>query len=191
MKSRRLSSAAATFTTLLVLLAACDEGADDGTGGGGTGTGTGTGTGSGKVCYDVAINEVNDGSSACGPQICNAGTYCASDAGICDPGCVSELDCAQGQACDFSNGTSNGAGDLVGLCAVPGSEHEVPCQGNATCEDRCAVKAQQCMAPDGSFCQQLCGLSPSESQLDCIETTSCAALGEAYEQGMPLCGIGG
>jgi len=177
---------------LLLFVTACEGGEvdDDGSGGGSATVGS---TGAGAVCYDVPVNDATDGSAACGPEICGAGSYCFATVGICRPGCLSELDCAGGEECDLSNATPNENGDPVGLCARPGPEHEVPCSNEQprTCASRCAGKATLCRAPNDDLCDALCAQSPSSDQLDCIEQTSCMELGEAFENGTPFCGVGG
>jgi hypothetical protein len=168
----------------MLVVAACgggDSEDDDGSTGGGGGNGTG------EKCYDIPINDRNDGSSACGPNVCQGGTYCVSDVGICDPGCRSELECPRGEFCDLSNA----GGDLIGLCRVPGAEHEVACGTTGkTCGERCAAKTAQCGAP-ADVGAQACGMlcpTISEEQIDCLETTSCEEL-EALMQGQTVCGI--
>jgi hypothetical protein len=146
----------------------------------------GGGNGNGAKCYDVAVNDRNDGSSACGPSVCKGGEYCASDVGICDPGCKSELECPRGQFCDLSNAGA----EAVGLCRVPGPEHEVPCTSNKPCGERCAAKAAQCGAPlevGQDYCAEVCPTLSGE-QLTCLEMTSCADL-EKLMQGETVCGI--
>ncbi|HZO13875.1 MAG TPA: hypothetical protein VFB62_11475 [Polyangiaceae bacterium] len=167
---------------LLLALAACGGGSsetsdDDAS--------SSTGSGTAAKCYDVAINDRNDGSSACGPVVCEGGQYCLSDAGICDPGCRNELECPRGQHCDLAN-AMNG----IGLCRVPGPEHEVACTSSKTCEERCQTKAAQCNAPPDtaeSYCAMLCPML-SQEQIGCIETSSCEQLGQLME-GQSVCGI--
>ena len=166
---------------LMLALAACggsSEASDDD-------ESSSTGSGNTDKCYDVPINVSNDGSSACGPNVCQGGQYCASDVGICDPGCRNELECPRGQHCDLSN-AANG----IGLCRVPGPEHEVACTPGQTCEDRCRAKAGQCgAAPEMSqnYCSMLCP-SLSDEQIGCIESSSCEDLGRLME-GQSVCGI--
>ena len=90
----------------------------------------------GDVCYSVLTNTTNDGESACGMFVCKANEYC-STAGICDPGCLSELDCAGGHFCDLSNATSTFEGQLIGLCRMPDASLEVTCQSNNNNNDPC------------------------------------------------------
>ena len=177
-------------SVLVLALAACggDDGGDSGADGDGDGDG-GDG-GDGAICYDVPTNETNDGTKACGPVICAAGEYCVSEVGICDPGCIDELDCASGQFCDLSNAGSDG----VGLCRDPGQEHEVPCGdtgGDDDCVDRCLAKAATCGAPTdiaSAACDGLCPMP--EDQLVCVEDTPCEELEPIFEGGT-VCGIGG
>ena len=135
----------------------------------------------------------NDGTKACGPVICEAGDYCLSDVGICDPGCLDELDCASGEFCDLSNAGSND----VGLCREPGQDHEVPCDdpgdddGQDSCVTRCQARAAACGAPTdvgNAACEGLCPLP--EDQLTCLEETPCEEL-EVIFDGGTVCGIGG
>jgi hypothetical protein len=81
------------------------------------------------VCYSVVTNTTNDGESACGIFVCEANQYC-STADICDPGCLSELDCAAGQFCDLSNANSTFEGQDIGLCRMPDASLEVACKPN-------------------------------------------------------------
>lgn len=169
-----------TIVFCILALVACSDDAET------KDTTSTTGSGSGTKCYDVAVNETNDGSSACGPEVCPGGDYCVSDVGICDPGCRNELECPRGQTCDLSNAGANG----IGLCRVPGPEHEVPCTTTKTCGERCGAKATQCMAPPDvgmQYCGMLCP-TLSNDQIDCLEMTSCQEL-EQLMQGQTVCGI--
>lgn len=176
-------------SALLLALGACGGDSDD-SGDDGDDSGGGDGDGDGAICYDVPTNETNDGTKACGPVICEAGEYCVSDVGICDPGCIDELDCGRGDFCDLSNAGSDG----VGLCRAPGQDHEVPCDGGGgddDCVDRCRAKAATCGAPTDiadAACDGLCPLP--EDQLTCVEDTPCEELEPIFEGGT-VCGIGG
>jgi hypothetical protein len=178
----------------------CDEADTDGAGGGGGGGTTGPATtGSGQQCYSVPVNETNDGRSACGPSTCDAGSYCYDSTGICDPGCLNELGCASGQTCDLSNPTPDLQDRPVGLCRAPNAAEETPCPsstsststGGSDCQTRCMAKANECDAPASiasAQCSEICA-SATEEQVTCLEQSSCAELGEAWEQGDPICGI--
>jgi hypothetical protein len=172
---------------LALALAACGGGDDDDDNNTDTGDdGADDGGDGNQVCYDVPINTTNDGREACGPNVCAAGQYCVSDVGICDPGCLDELNCPRGQFCDLSNAPSG-----VGLCDDPGPEHEVACTGGDDCIQRCVAKAATCGAPAdvaSSACDVLCPLP--DDQLECIEDTSCEELEQLLE-GESVCGIGG
>jgi len=180
--------------------AACGD--DEGGGGGG---GEGASSNSGK-CYDVDVS-TTDGGEACDPSNCAAGEYCNGN--FCDNGCVGVATCPKGQFCDKSASQTN-----VGTCRVPGAEHEVACSGNggsgtgatgtgasgtggaaagANCQARCVAKATLC-DPDmqlniDALCTGLCAESPTEAQLDCLESSSCEQLEGALVGGQPICDI--
>ncbi|HEU4411353.1 MAG TPA: hypothetical protein VFS43_39240 [Polyangiaceae bacterium] len=62
----------------------------------------------------------------------------------------------------------------------------------ANCAGRCSVKATACMLPAelvDPYCQQLCGPSPTEGQLTCLEGKSCQELMDAVEP-LSLCPAG-
>jgi len=160
-------------------------GDDEGAGGGGASDATGSGAG--PTCYSVETNDSGDGTEACGPVTCSGGEYCFDTTGICDPGCLDALDCSSGDYCNLDN--ANGG---VGVCMTPGPDLEKPCSGSGgSCNDRCGAKASSCGAPSGfatQACSELCAMA-SEDQISCIESSSCQDLGEAFEQGQPLCGL--
>lgn len=63
----------------------------------------------------------------------------------------------------------------------------------ANCSGRCATKAAACMLPANlvdPYCQQLCGTSPTEGQLVCIEGKSCQEL-SSTQNPLSLCPDGG
>lgn len=168
-------------------------GCGDSTEGAGGGDSDASSSGSnGATCYSVPINETNDGSSACGPSVCKGGEYCFSDVGICDPGCLSELNCPAKQYCDLSGAGADG----VGLCRAPGKALEKPCSSGSSaggdCSSRCKDKAALCGAPASTAdqaCSMLCpGLS--EDQITCLETSSCEVL-QQLTDGKSVCGIMG
>lgn len=157
------------------------------TAGGGTDTaGGGDGTGA-KTCYSVVVNETNDGTSACSIFVCEANQYCTW-ADICEPGCVTELDCASGDFCDLSNATYDPSGQDVGLCRAPNASHEVACTGGNT--------TGPCGKVDGSYtvklsatgsaaeCSQLFddAVECNVAQDGCALTWSCGA-GSIFESG--------
>ena len=189
--SKNLSS-----LTLLFLFLAGGCIAENGDGdGGASDTETAPPNNSNK-CYSVAVNRDGTGESACATTLCSAGQYCFdSIAGHCDPGCLNEFDCAQGQYCVMSNnGVVNAHGDIVGVCAMPSAHHEMPCSEPepANCTQTCGDKAAACQAPPdmaNGMCAQLCSMAPTDDQLTCITNTSCAELGQAYETGGGICGM--
>jgi hypothetical protein len=53
------------------------------------------------------------------------------------------------------------------------------------------VKANECDAPESiasAQCSEICASATAE-QVTCLEQTSCAELGAAWEQGESVCGI--
>lgn len=165
---------------------ACAEQPSDSEGSGGSAANGPSGSGAGPVCYDVEVNTSGDGQSACGSEVCDAGTYCLGSSGICDPGCRSTLGCGRDEFCDLSN-----ANDDIGLCKKPGEEHEVQCPAGGSCADRCREKASDCGAPADiteQGCDYICPKA-SAAQVDCLESSSCAELGEAFESNAAICGI--
>lgn len=179
-------SSAFLISLLTATVVACTSETSDGTGSGGSATNGPSGSGAGPVCYDVEVNETGDGESACGSEVCEAGTYCLGSSGICDPGCRTTLGCARDEFCDMSN-----ANDGIGLCKTPGKDHEVACPQGGSCDDRCRAKAGDCGAPDDiteQGCDYICSKA-SASQVDCLESSSCADLGEAFESNASICGI--
>ncbi|PKN43991.1 MAG: hypothetical protein CVU63_11560 [Deltaproteobacteria bacterium HGW-Deltaproteobacteria-20] len=177
-----------------MLACSSDDSSNTGEGGSGGGGSGGTG-GGGDVCYSVPVNVTGDGTSACESQVCSAGQHCA-EAMFCDPGCLAVANCAEGQTCDFAAATGN---PPVGTCRSPHSSEVIPCAtggsggGSGTdCMTRCKLKAASCDAPAATgefYCNGLCATA-TESQLACVEATSCQELGEAFESGSAICGIG-
>lgn len=58
------------------------------------------------------------------------------------------------------------------------------------CQPRCIAKLTGCGATQGEaidLCPSICGLSPTESQMRCLEATSCGA---NIESALDECGIG-
>ncbi|NUO48327.1 MAG: hypothetical protein HOV80_05670 [Polyangiaceae bacterium] len=186
MKSKTTYMACAFSVVLASLGVGCGDDAGSG-GGGGDDDGGSTTAGGGTKCYSVPVNQQNDGSSACGPEVCSGGEYCASDVGICDPGCTSELNCPRNQYCD----KSNAGADEIGLCRAPGADLEKPCSGmTGDCNSRCGAKASACGAPAAQAEQACNALCPgiSEQQIVCLEETTCEEL-EALQMGTEVCGI--
>ena len=173
-----------------IILGACDDDSssgDDGTGG--------TAESNSEVCYTVDVNTTADGTQSCGPEVCQAGDYCASDVGICDPGCLSELDCASGEYCDLSNPSDSLDDEPVGVCREPGSDLETPCPTDSVgddCQTRCEDKGDECGAPAGeaaTICEGICE-SLDDDELDCLEATACEDFEAAAEGSLEmLCGI--
>lgn len=62
----------------------------------------------------------------------------------------------------------------------------------ANCAGRCSTKATACMLPTplvDPYCQQLCGASPTEGQLACLEGKSCQELTSTQDP-LSLCPAG-
>jgi hypothetical protein len=62
----------------------------------------------------------------------------------------------------------------------------------ANCSSRCSTKATACMLPANlvdPYCQQLCGASPTEGQLACLEGKSCQELTSTQDP-LSLCPAG-
>lgn len=179
------------FSTIFLACAAlstfaCANESGSGEGGGPPDGDGGSNAGAGPVCYDADVNTGN-GESACGPEICEGGSYCLG-AGICDPGCQITAECPTNELCDMSTAGQTG----IGLCKSPGPDHEVPCgDTGGSCDDRCAAKASSCGAPadvSSQGCDYICS-SASADQVDCLEEASCDDLSAAFEQGQSFCGI--
>ncbi len=184
MKSNTTYMACAFWVLLGAVGSACGDDAGSGGSGGGDGSTTASG---GAKCYSVPVNQQNDGTSACGPEVCPGGQYCVSTVGICDPGCTSELNCPKNQYCDKSNAGADG----VGLCREPGADLETPCTGGTgDCGSRCRAKASACGAPEAQAEQACNAICPgvSEMQITCLEESSCQEL-EALQMGQEVCGI--
>ncbi len=116
--------ASTLFCVIALLSAAC-----------GSGDGESSTEGGDEKCYSVAVNAKNDGTSACGPKVCEAGTYCLNTVGICDPGCPDEFHCTSGQTCDMASPTVNTNGVSIGICRAPNADEETACSdttGSAT-----------------------------------------------------------
>jgi len=124
------------------------------------------------VCYDIPVN-TTDGGESCNIEQCPPGAHCAD--GACLWGCVAATTCPKGQYCDTTTAST-------GTCRAPGPEHEMPCNGESGCDERCQTKAASCGAgaAASAICGEICG-SASDEQVDCLEDTPCAELqdGEA------------
>jgi hypothetical protein len=169
-------------------LSGCDAGDDSNTDNGKDAVASGEDAAE-DVCYSVLTNTINDGESACGMFVCKANEYC-STAGICDPGCLSELDCAGGQFCDLSNATTTFEGQAIGLCRVPDVSLEVTCPSNNNNNN------DPCGSVDGSYNVKLSSIGSAEQCADlfedsvecnvmqkgCTVTWSCGA-GAIFESG--------
>ncbi|MEM9861018.1 MAG: hypothetical protein AAF938_05340 [Myxococcota bacterium] len=60
------------------------------------------------------------------------------------------------------------------------------------CGDECQTAAARCGAPPGAadgICADICGASPTQSQIRCLSTTDCGSL-QAALSGGTVCGIG-
>ncbi len=92
-------------------------------------------------------------------------------------------------ACDSGGGGAAAPFDTAGGSAAsdPGP------QAGANCGARCQDKAAKCGAPGAiaiQTCADLCGKSPTEAQLICLEGESCQSLMGAMGSGGSVCDIG-
>jgi hypothetical protein len=114
--------------------AAGASGGANAAGGAGGAAGGGSGPGGGPAADSRCVPNEGEGGAACGDQICQAGTYCLTPFGGCRLGCLTERDCAAGEACDLSNAQPDLVGRPVGLCARPPASCARP-SPPATCGD--------------------------------------------------------
>jgi hypothetical protein len=99
------------------------------------------------------------------------------------PGCGDDGS-DSGNDTDAADSNDNGGGS-----SPSGGSGAAP----ADCATRCADKVAECQAPPdvaAAQCQAVCGSGLSESELDCIEGSSCEELAESVESGVLPCGIG-
>ena len=69
---------------------------------------------------------------------------------------------------------------LIVSVAACGSSDSTP--SGADCDERCGQKVTLCGAPNGAqLCRDQCALSPTESQLRCLEAADCTRLREGAE----------
>lgn len=152
--NRKFASGIGILGLALGLTLGCsddDGGGDGGTGGGTAGTGGGTaGTGGGTAGTGGGTAGTGGSTSAngvtpCGdfpdfePKSCQAGQYCADEKiSDCQPGCLSNTNCADNQVCEKA------AGADVGTCQ------------NVTSPVGCEA-----------FCEKLLACDPSGTQAEC------------------------
>jgi hypothetical protein len=87
------------------------------------------------------------------------------------------------------NGPSGPSGPSGGQTA-----HTATSGGAMNCSSRCAAVAMKCGAMPAQVtaaCGEVCAASPTESELECLESSDCAKLGAAFMNNTPICGIGG
>lgn len=63
----------------------------------------------------------------------------------------------------------------------------------ATCQNTCEDAAARCQAPASmasSACAQLCASGATDAQLDCLGSSSCMELADAFSRNQTVCGIG-
>jgi hypothetical protein len=76
--------------------------------------------------------------------------------------------------------------------AVPDSALQEASTSN-DCMSLCEAKAASCGAPSGEAtmdCETVCGKSPTPSQIECLETSTCESLAASFEKTGTACGVG-
>jgi len=103
------------------------------------------------------------------------GDFCDAVTGFCFEGCIDELDCDEGEACDANSHTcvetgctenddcdvdqacNTETGDCYDLCTDVGAVGTLPCEGEEVCLDDgfCADQCidMSCLADTGTLCQ--------------------------------------
>ena len=119
------------------------SGSGDGGGGGGSADG-GAGAGTG-------------GTTACGIQTCQAGTYCLNMA--CVPGCLAETNCTSTQTCEKSAGNNTGSCQAKaqppggGDASVPAADCDTFCPKYQGCDPQgWSTLLSQCSQAKGRTC---------------------------------------
>jgi hypothetical protein len=187
-----------------LLVVGCNT-ADTGAGGSGS---TSSGA-QGGGCYTVDVNQSTDGSTPCGSSTCKGANYCFTPSKECNSGCTTALNCPRNQTCDLSIGMTDDIGTNYGVCRPPKASETIVCQSTVTtgasvtsgattsggatdCSSRCVLKATTCGAPSSSAqseCDAICSHSPSESDISCLEGTSCSTLISSFQSGMAVCNL--
>jgi hypothetical protein len=121
--------------------------------------------------------ELQQGFTTCGELTCQPGQYCFGG-GICENGCLSDVNCTDGQEC-----RDEGAGyDGAGVCADPDSPAEGEGEGEGEGEDpSCdsyADHAESCglRASEAEGIRQVCDQlsnAEREAMIACDAATSC------------------
>lgn len=159
---------------VLLLVTACSSG---------TGEGGGADAGDGGRAPTAPAGEASGGggTTECGPQTCQPGTYCLNLA--CVPGCLANTNCASDQSCKKS-------GDNVGSCQNEPTETPLDCSGFCAKSEGCDPKGYaavlgQCAQAKGRtcVCADVCTALPSAC-VSCISSSATCADADACK---PVC----
>jgi hypothetical protein len=159
-----------------------DSGTQDGPASDGTSTGS----------------DAGDCASVCQARATSCGEPASAAAASCAPFCAqspnsSELSCIQSTSCaDLATAFTQ----QHVVCGVPLDDAGVP-----DCQAVCMTKAISCgemadgnaAAPDSGAaadCAGICAKSPTNSQLGCLQSSSCSDLATAFATDGTVCGIG-
>jgi hypothetical protein len=92
-------------------------------------------------------------------------------------------------ACGSDDSDSDGTGGTSGSSGSGGSGGAMA----SDCQDRCESKATECGAPASvatTECATLCAFDVTEAQAQCLESSACEVLEQAFAGGSYPCGIG-
>jgi hypothetical protein len=125
--------------------------------------------------------------AACGGQTITEGPADSGPGGDQKDSPAAASDAAGPEPEDSGTGPV-GPGDATPVEPVP-ADAALPVDCLAICEG----KAASCGAPSAAAetdCTAMCAASPTQTQLACIQSASCANLAAAFEDAGTVCGIG-
>jgi hypothetical protein len=123
-------------------------------------------------------------ATSCGEPASDATASCAEFCAMSPTS--TQLTCIQATSCDD---LANDFAQSHYVCGVPLLE-EAASGPTPSCSSVCSGRASACGDPDAGDCPALCAKSPTTSQLDCINSTSCSDLAADFKADGTVCGIG-